>query len=125
MFKISSIKFIIVGILNTIVGYTCFFALYKFFGLNHINSLVISHIVGVIHSYIWNSKWTFGYSGSNLSSVLKFISIYTITFFLNLALLFILVDILHKPTLLSQAISMFLVTMVSYIGQKFWSFKEN
>ncbi|MNO35597.1 GtrA-like protein [compost metagenome] len=118
------IKFLIVGILNTIVGYSVY-ALYIFFiDKNYVHALLISHIIGVVHSYIWNRRWTFRQSHSSFGSIAKFVTIYIFTFLINLLLLSFFVDKMEVNTLVAQGIALFLTTLISYLGHKYWSFRS-
>lgn len=51
-------KFIIVGVLNTLVDFAVFQALNLLLGWVYA-AQVIGYTCGVINSYLWNSNWTF------------------------------------------------------------------
>ncbi len=121
----QSFKFIIVGVLNTIVGFLAYAAYIYFIQNNYLHALIISHIVGVTHSYLWNNRWTFQQKKYNAKSAVKFMSVYAVTFFVNLFLLSILVDTIDMNKLIAQAIALFLTTLVSFFGHKYWSFKTS
>lgn len=123
--KNQSIKFIIVGVLNTIVGFITYAVYIQFIHNNYLQALIFSHIVGVAHSYLWNNKWTFQQKKYNARSAMKFMSVYVVTFFVNLFLLAILVDTIEMNKLVAQAIALFLTTLVSFFGHKYWSFKTS
>lgn len=118
----QSIRFIFVGILNTIVGYTAFFIGIKT-GLHYAIALFISHIIGILNSYYWNSKWTFRVQNRTWGQVFKFLAIYALTFLVNLGLLHLLVKSLGMHVMLGQFISLGVTTCMSFIGHKYWSFK--
>lgn len=121
----QSIKFIIVGVLNTIVGFIVYAVYIHFIQDNYLHALISSHVIGVMHSYLWNNKWTFQQKKYNTISVIKFISVYVITFFVNLFLLTLLVDTIGMNKLIAQAIALFLTTVVSFFGHKYWSFRAS
>ena len=58
IFEIQQIRFLIVEGLNTLVGYGTY-ALLILKGINYLLANTIGTIIGVIHSYIWNKKFTF------------------------------------------------------------------
>jgi putative flippase GtrA len=120
----QSIRFIIVGILNTVIGFLVYYFCLKVLYINYLESLLISHIVGVLHSYIWNSKWTFNADKINISSLFKFSSVYALTFLINLIVLFIFVNFIGISKLIGQIFALFITTIISYVGHKFWSFKS-
>ncbi|BFT75368.1 GtrA family protein [Paenibacillus sp. P36] len=121
--RFQTIKFLVVGLLNTIVGYTVYFMCLRFFNFNYIISLIFAHILGVIHSYTWNSKWTFKTGRYTFKNLLKFLGVYVISFFINLIVLYILVNYLRIAPLYSQLFALFITTLISFVGHKYWSFK--
>ncbi|KWX86473.1 hypothetical protein AMQ83_18695 [Paenibacillus riograndensis] len=123
--KNQTIKFLIVGVLNTIVGFAVYAGMLLFLKVNYSFALLVSHVIGVIHSYIWNNKWTFGVKDYNLRSMMKFILVYTLTFFVNLLLLSIFIHQLGINKFYAQAISLFITTLISFFGHKYWSFKAS
>ena len=52
------LKFSVVGVTNTVVGFVVFYLLTRR-GVNYIIAQVISYTAGILNSYIWNSFWTF------------------------------------------------------------------
>ncbi|NQX60251.1 GtrA family protein [Paenibacillus qinlingensis] len=121
----QTIKFLIVGVLNTIVGYIVYFLCLRSFDLNYMFSLLIAHTLGVVHSYLWNSKWTFKSGSHTYKNLVKFMGVYVCSFLINLLLLYIMVNYLRINPLFSQVVALFITTVVSFIGHKFWSFKTN
>lgn len=113
-------KFVIVGILNTVVGYGAFFFILSY--SNYLTSLIISHIIGVTHSYIWNKYWTFKSKGTYINEFIKFNSVYVIVFIVNAITLIILVDILNINPRMGQLITLPIITIISFMGHRRWSF---
>ncbi|TVX97069.1 GtrA family protein [Cohnella terricola] len=119
------IKFIVVGFSNTMLSYLLFVICVEIFNLSHSWSLGISYLVGIVNSYYWNRKWTFrlqNYSG--MAPFLKFISVYFLTYLVNLAVLEILMSANLWNSLINQAVALTVTTMMSYTGHKYWSFKS-
>lgn len=128
MFKImsnQSVKFIFVGIFNTVIGYLVYYFCLKVLNFDYIKSLSISYLFGVIHSFFWNTYWTFQKVNriNILIRFLKFSSVYVISFLINLALLSLLVQFVGINSLVAQVISLIITTVITYIGHKHWSFK--
>jgi len=116
-------KFTLVGILNAVVGYGIFFLLVSY--VNYIFALIISHIIGVIHSYIWNRYWVFKSKKSAVVEFIKFESIYLISLILNIILLVILVQYFFISPRIAQLGVIILITFISYFGHRHWSFRNN
>lgn len=121
----QSYRFIIVGVLNTFVGLAVYAVYLHIVNNNYLQALMISHIIGVIHSYFWNNKWTFQQGRYNIKSSLKFVLVYIVTFLINFFLLKILVDTIGMNKLIAQVIALFLTTVVSFFGHKYWSFRSS
>ena len=117
------IKFCCVGILNTVVGYGAFFILVNY--LYYLAALLAAHIIGVIHSYLWNKYWIFRSRKTTLAEFVKFNVIYVVVFVVNAAALYACVDILSADPKIAQLILLPLITVISFFGQKLWTFKAN
>ena len=74
--RMQIIKFCSVGILNTIIGYGAFFILVNY--LYYLVALLIAHIIGVIHSFLWNKFWIFKTEEINPVEFIKFNIIYIV-----------------------------------------------
>jgi putative flippase GtrA len=120
--QIQIIKFCIVGILNTIVGYGAFFFLVNY--MHYIQALFIAHIVGVTNSFIWNKYWIFKSKNLMLYEYVKFNLIYAIVFIANAIALFVCVELIYADPRLAQLILLPVITVMSFFGQKLWTFKD-
>ena len=78
------VKFIIVGIINTIFGY----AIYTFFiflGFNYIWAIILATIAGVLFNFKTIGKFVFESSDNSL--IIKFIGVYSLVLILNILLI--------------------------------------
>jgi len=115
-------KFGLVGVLNTLISYGAFFILLNY--TNYLISLVISHILGVTHSYIWNKCWIFKSDKFLLNEFLKFNSVYAAVFLTNAVVLIFIVNTFNLDPRIGQLIALPIVTMISFAGHKYWSFRK-
>jgi putative flippase GtrA len=124
LFQLS--KFGFVGVLNTIIGYGSFVLLLNY--TNYIAALIVSHLIGVTHSFIWNKYWIFKSGGIGIGAGLyefaKFNSVYAGVFLTNAIVLIISVNILNADPRISQLIALPIITIISFMGHKYWSFKK-
>lgn len=114
-------KFGLIGILNTILGYVLFVIFLNWF--YYFVALVFSHIIAVIHSYLWNKFWTFKSSRNPLKEFIKFNFVYFFVFIANAITLFILVEVFNFDPRIGQLFAIPIITIISFTGHKFWSFK--
>ena len=113
-------KFGFVGLLNTALGYGAFLLFLNY--TNYMVSLIIAHIIGVLHSFIWSKYWTFKSSKIKLDEFVKFNSVYAIVFVANAFVLILFVNILKVDPGIGQLVALPIVTVISFIGHKYWSF---
>ena len=72
-FDIKFLKFIIVGIANTIFGTAVMFCAYNILNLNYWISSALNYILGSILSYFLNKYFTFQNKSKNSKTIVKFI----------------------------------------------------
>jgi putative flippase GtrA len=120
---IQMIKFIIVGFLNTLIGYLSYF-LFLSLNFHYVIAMGFAHVIGVTHSYFWNKYWTFKSKSKSKKEIFRFISVYLIVFILNILSLSLFVEKFHIQPAIAGLASLFFITIISFTGHKFWSFKK-
>lgn len=120
MLRIQILKFIIVGLLNTIVGY-CTYALLLLFGLNYIFALAAATILGVAFNYQTIGRLVFQHKSNSL--IFKFVLVYILVFIVNLALIKIFIW-LGLNEYASGAIAILPAAALSFLLNKFFVFKR-
>lgn len=83
------IKFIFVGIINTIVGAGVMFGLYNIFGVSYFISTVMNYVIGSIVSFLLNKYYTFSSKEFAIKEIFLFIG--------NIALCYSIAYGLSKP----------------------------
>ncbi|MCI9598534.1 MAG: GtrA family protein [Firmicutes bacterium] len=127
---IKLIKFIVVGIVNTIVGTAIMFGLYNLAGCSYWASSAANYILTSVLSYFLNKYFTFQHKGDNLKSAIRFA--------INIVVCYLLAYGIAKPAVISilsgqsktiqENVAMFagmcLFVGFNYLGQRFFAFKE-
>lgn len=122
-------KFLLVGVVNTIVGCGTMFLLYNLAHCSYWLSSAANYVVGGIVSFFLNKYFTFQNKGWSWKQVGKFI--------LNVSVCYLLAYGLAKPLVLAllsgQSVSiqenvamlvgMCLYTGLNYLGQRFFAFR--
>lgn len=111
----------IVGIVNTLVGFSIIFLL-MFLGLDATPSNVTGYAIGAVLSYQLNKKYTFKSSKSSKTQALKFFTVLLISYLLNFVTLQWLLGFLNPY--IAQFISATVYTLSSFILAKFMVFKD-
>lgn len=115
------VKYICVGILNTIVGFGIIFLL-MFFGVNPEISNLICYSIGIIFSYVMNKFFTFESKNRSKKEFIKFILTMLTAYILNFITLKICLGLSINPYF-SQIISGGVYTVSGYLLSRFWVFK--
>lgn len=122
LFERKELRFLFVGGINTAVGYGAY-ALCVFFGLHYSFAQLISAIIGIVNSYVWNKYFTFRKKGKSAIEIVRFIAVYAVSYAVNLGLLFVLIDKLNMSEYLAGVFGLIVITLISYIGHNKFSFK--
>jgi putative flippase GtrA len=118
--------FLVVGGLNTLLGLVSFALFYRLFGdtLHYLGSLVLAYVVGIGASFVVYRRFVYKVRGNVLLDLVRFTGVNAGTFFLNAVCLPILVELAHLPVIPAQVLSIILVTVASYLGHTFISFRR-
>jgi putative flippase GtrA len=113
----------IVGISNTLITFIVYTLLLKVFGVWYLAASAIGFVAGAVNGFLLNRRWTFrGHVGDALTPVRWFV-VQGCGLALNEALLFLYVDALKFDKLLSQALSIAVVTVVTFLANRAWTFR--
>lgn len=124
------LKFLLVGIANTIVGAGIMFLLYNVFHCSYWGASACNYVVGGILSFFLNKFFTFQNTKKSLRQVLFFILLlvvcYLTAYMLAKQVVFLVFDSLRLRSKenIAMCAGIFLYTGLNYIGQRFFVFKE-
>ncbi len=137
-FDSSFFRFLIVGCINTLVGYGVMFGLYNLAGLHRWGDLgfwlssAANYVIGSIVSYFLNKHFTFRNTEKGSKVVGRFILNITVCYLLAYGLAKPVVTWLLSNTGWSQQIQgnlamlggSALFVMLNYLGQRFFAFRK-
>ena len=126
----KTIKFGIVGVINTVFGTAIMFGLYNLAGCSYWLSSAANYFFGSILSYFLNKNFTFQNKDSVSKTIPKFV--------LNILVCYILAYGIAKPAALyalqnysvviqenvAMLVGMCLFVVFNYCGQRYFAFKE-
>lgn len=123
-------KFLIVGVINTLVGTAIMFGMYNIIGADYWVSSITNYVLTSILSFFLNKYFTFENKTKSFSQILKFI----INIIVCYGLAYGIAKPLMKYVLSAQSknirdnvamlIGMCLFTGLNYIGQRFFAFSS-
>lgn len=123
-------RFVIVGIINTLVGCGLMFALYNLAGWGYWPSSLTNYVLTSILSYVLNKKYTFRHSGDVKGSIIRFA--------INIGVCYLLAYGIAKPLMMhlleganqtvqeniAMFVGMVLFTIFNYLGQRLFAFRK-
>lgn len=126
----TTIKFLIVGVINTLVGTSVMFLSYNLLGLSYWISSAANYIIGSMVSYFLNKYFTFQNKERSLKMVVKFV--------VNISICYLLAYGLAKPLVYhvlagwpvkiqdngAMLVGMCLFVVLNYCGQRFVVFRK-
>jgi putative flippase GtrA len=116
---IQFVKFLFVGLLNTLFGYAVFAALI-YAGMPAMPALVLTYVTGVLFNFVTTGRLVFSRSRGTLA---RFIAAYVVIYFFNLAL-FKTVEAFGAGPLVAQALCLPVVAVFSFLLLKFQVFRD-
>lgn len=131
--KYSFVRFVMVGVVNTLVGLSVMYLLLNGLGLSYWLSTFIGNSVGACVSFLLNRRFTFRSDGSVLNGFIRFVAVILICYFLSYSIGKNLVPWLLSDygsitskvkTNLAVLFSTFLYTILNYFGQKLFVFPQ-
>lgn len=133
VFDKTFITFLIVGVVNTLVGTAIMLILYNVFGCSYWVSSFCDYFFGSILSYFLNKHFTFHYPNTDWRSISKFtlniIICYLIAYSLALPLTRQALENMHLSKAIVENVAMLVGTglfmVINYVGQKFFAFKRH
>lgn len=119
----SFVRFGLVGLANTAVGYAVILLLHFGVGVGPVLANVVGYAVGAALSYGLNRRFTFGSDRAHDQAVPRFGMAMLSCFALNLAVLEVGVSVLALPVALAQALAMGSFTASFYLTSRFLVFR--
>jgi putative flippase GtrA len=118
----EEVRFLIVGVVNTIVGYGLFAVFLLFFP--YLVSLYLSYAVAVSLAFVLHRRFTFRVRGNVLVDFVRFVGVYVVSLAVNSVVLPVLVELVGLHPLLAQGVALVITTLISYVGHKWFSFRR-
>lgn len=116
----EAIKYLISGTVNTIIGYSTFLLLYKFFNIIPAVANAISYAIALFAAFLLSRHFVFGAKTKNRAKgqVYRFILSFLISFTLNQFILYILFRLFQIKAEYAQIASMIVYTITFYALSK-------
>ena len=131
IFDKTFLKFIVVGIINTLFGTAIMFFCFNILQMDYWVSSAMNYLCGGILSYFLNKKYTFEVKETSSKAIIRFA--------INLTVCYLIAYGVAQPLALylfqgvgerlqgniALGIGMGLYVLLNYVGQRFWAFKQD
>jgi putative flippase GtrA len=122
---VQFVKFGIVGISNTLVNFAVYTVLLKVFDVWYLAAAAIGFGLGAVNGFLLNRRWTFeGHVGDAFTPV-RWAIVQSCGLALNEVLLYLWVDRVGVDKLIAQALSIMVVTTVTFMANRAWTFRAH
>ncbi len=124
--KDQRVAFLIVGGVNTAVGFVCFAGFLALLGQRlYLVALVCAYVVATLIAFVLYRYVVFRVRGHVLADLWRFITVYLSQLGVNFVLLYLLVDVAKlRPVLLVQACITIVTALMSWVAHKNFSFRR-
>ena len=120
--------YLIFGALTTLVNFVTYFLFYNMLNVSNVSSTIISWVFSVIFAYITNKLFVFDSRSFKANilfrEALTFFSARFISGALDVAFMYLTVDVLLLNGSLCKLASNVFVVILNYIFSKIWIFKK-
>jgi putative flippase GtrA len=129
LFQDQRLRFLIVGGINTLVGYSLFVLFEHLFAgrfgqFGYMVSLISSYAIAMIIAFILHRKFVFKVHGKLLLDFGRFVLSNMVGFGLNAVILPVMVTLTGKAPVIAQAITAVIVAIAAYFMHKYFSFRR-
>lgn len=121
--RVQAFRYVIVGLLNTLVGLLVIVASHTVLGLSPYAANACGYVAGILVGFVANRNWTFRHFGPIGLSAALYVTIFAACYALNLAVLWLGLTVFGWPAPLAQAAAMVVYTVCFFVGCKalvFW-----
>jgi putative flippase GtrA len=131
----TKLRFVLVGLWNTIFGYLVFVGFDYLFNLffspryvAYMSAAVLANILAIMNAYVFHKFVTFRSPLRGFAVIpefVRFFSMYLFSFFLGLVLLPVSVELFHLDPKIAGALLIPITTIISYFGHSRFSFRQD
>ena len=124
MINKTLVRFLFVGLFNTLFGLSIIFFLKWALNFGDISSNLIGYILGFFISFYMHARWTYNYIGVIKNVIIKYLFIVVIGYLSNLGTVLLLIEVFQLNTYFAQFFGIFPYVLIVFTGGKLFVFKN-
>lgn len=125
IFRSQKMRFLLVGAVNTAIGYGIFALALMILGeALYLPAYLIAYTLSILIGFILQRNVVFRVKGEIWSDLLRYVSVQLSSFLVNLALLPLLVEVFEIPALIAQGCVLLVTLVGSYFAHRYFSFRR-
>lgn len=96
-------------------------------GIHEIDAAVANtagYVAGMVNSFVLNKLWTFEARAQTAQQLHRFVVVNVLGLVMSTLMLLLFVDVLGAPYLLMGCITIGIVAIINFLGNKYWTFSE-
>lgn len=121
----QKVAYLVVGVINTLVGFLTFVAWIMLLG-DHLYNLAVllSYSVSIVIAFVLHRTFVFKVQGNLVRDFAGFVVVNSTGLGLNLMLMFVAVSLLGAPPIPAQIVVLALVAIATFFGHRHISFRR-
>jgi putative flippase GtrA len=123
MLDAKLIRFLIVGMVNTLIGLLIIYAA-KVMGAGDVVANGVGYGAGIAIGFYLNKQWTFAYSRRTLPAFFRFLLVTGAAYTANLGVVLLAINALAYNAYVAQALGIPVFTLINYLGSRYFTFRE-
>ncbi|CAN5304976.1 GtrA family protein [soil metagenome] len=116
------LKFILVGTLNTAIGYIIIFFCMYWLDISALISNMIGYAIGLIFSYLSHKFFTFNNKSKLMNTAYRFVIVFMVAYLANIGVLFALIHYSNIHEGIAQILAGAIYVVISFLMNKYYVF---
>lgn len=120
----SVVKFLLVGVANTLIGLTAIFLAKWLLGMADVPANVLGYGIGIGVSFYLNRSWTFRHGGPVWPALARFLLVTGVAYASNLVVMLAALNTWDEDGYFAQSLGVFPYVAISYLGSRYFAFSR-
>jgi putative flippase GtrA len=121
-FRHSSLRYGLVGLSNTAIGFAAIWFALRILELGNVAANITGYSIAFLWSFVLNRKWTFGHRGAIGWGLARYSLACLVAYVANLLVVVSIEPYLSAGSIVVQLGGMVTYTVLSYIGVRYFAF---